>query len=63
MKGQLLDVTVIIASVEKAGNDCPYATTQIYRLDLEGEHLESFLKALELEPGVVHMDKLGAVES
>ena len=60
MKDQLLDVTVVIAAISTSDEHLPYAYTRIYRIDLEERHLESFLKTIELEPGVAHMEKVQA---
>ena len=61
MKDQLLDGTLIISFVVKEDPEVLYAGTSIYRMDIEGVHLEEFMKHLEKAPGLVHMDHVVAV--
>lgn len=60
MKDQLLDVTIVVASVESGSSEFPYAVTQIYRVDLESANLEEFIKTIGHLPGVAHVEKLVA---
>jgi len=60
MKDQLLDGVLVIAFVEVEEPEFPYAGTMIYRLDIEGDKFEAFMKHLEQAPGLVHMDKTTA---
>ncbi len=58
MDDQLLDVTIIVASVNTTTPLLPYAQTKIWRVDLEKAHLETFLKAIESTKGVARLDQL-----
>jgi len=65
LKDQLLDVTIIVAFVadkddcDGQDKDC-YPATNIFRLDVEGDHFEEFIEGIHNLSGLVHMDKVKA---
>lgn len=59
METQLLDGVLVIGFIVEE-DDARYAGSKVYRLDIEGEHFEEFIKYLEEAPGLVHMDEVKA---
>lgn len=61
MKSELVDVTVVVASVKKDDSGRPYAVSKIVRMDVEVSStrpLSHFLEALRNLPGVVESSEV-----
>ena len=58
MTGQLLDVVIVIGSVNEGEGQLPYAQSKVYRIDLEERHLDQFIENIYNMNGVVGMETL-----